>query len=163
VPTRIRRIRDDRTWYNPVSGDILAGRRSLLFHAIVANTHPGGGKQRCQEPKYANCSEKRFLTPLLFPECRGFTIVRARKCFHCGSDLTLPTTAAPNPRPQQPVQQKPPSAEEEEAAAVAFAQAQDCINTGQSQLAGEILKDIVKRFPKTQAALKAQRCPEYPS
>jgi hypothetical protein len=97
------------------------------------------------------------------PECRGFTIVGARKCLHCGSALTLPTTAAPNPRPQQPVQQKPPSAEEEEAAAVAFAQAQDCINTGQSQLAGEILKDIVKRFPKTQAALKAQRCPEYPS
>ena len=98
------------------------------------------------------------------PECLGVTIEGAKKCLHCGSNLISPTAAPPTSLPQSSHAQNPyvpPGAKEEELAEAALVQAQDYITSGQPQLAQDILRDLVRRFPKTQAALTARRRPEY--
>jgi len=47
--------------------------------------------------------------------------------------------------------------EHETQAANAFAQARDCVENGQKGMAIDILKDIIKRFPNTKAAVQARK------
>ena len=47
--------------------------------------------------------------------------------------------------------------EHETQAANAFAQAHDCVKNGQKEMAIDILKDIIKRFPNTKAAVQARK------
>jgi len=64
----------------------------------------------------------------------------------------IPTMPAPKTAPPDVI----PSADEQQAAN-AFSQARDCVNNGQKQMAIDILRDIIRRFPDTKAASQARK------
>ncbi|TWU60914.1 SHOCT domain-containing protein [Crateriforma conspicua] len=67
----------------------------------------------------------------------------------------------PPPVPATPTHAARPAAsivsDNESQAANSFSQARDCLNNGQKEMAIEILKDIIKRFPETNAAARARK------
>jgi hypothetical protein len=75
--------------------------------------------------------------------------------------LTAPSTPTPSPKTPQPpsaaAASQEPTVSEEETAAHHFAKAKEYVTAGQKDVAIAILKDIIKNFPRTQAAAKARR------
>lgn len=66
-------------------------------------------------------------------------------------------SSRPPPRPAASHEHQSPNVGLEEEAQRSFDHARKCVNDGQKDLAIEILKDIVKRFPNTTAAERARK------
>lgn len=75
--------------------------------------------------------------------------------------LGVPGTSIPTHVPIAPSPTVKPASsvgsENESQAANSFSQARDCLNNGQKEMAIEILKDIIKRFPETETAARARK------
>jgi hypothetical protein len=64
----------------------------------------------------------------------------------------VPATRVPKPDPPKVVEKT-----NEEQAASSFSQARECVKNGQKQMAIDILRDIIQRFPNTKAAAQARK------
>jgi hypothetical protein len=74
-----------------------------------------------------------------------------------GLGNTPPPTHAPPPLPAQDIVPNHATATDEAQPNRAFEEARECIKNGQREMAIDILKDIIRRFPDSKAAAQARR------
>jgi hypothetical protein len=74
-----------------------------------------------------------------------------------GIGTTSVSTQTPPPLPPQAIVPNSTETTDETIATNAFEEARECIKNGQKDLAIDILKDIIRRFPNTRAAAQAKR------
>jgi hypothetical protein len=70
---------------------------------------------------------------------------------------TSPSKQTPPPLPPKSIAPKTEETTDETLASKSFEQARECLMNGQKDMAIDILRDIVRRFPKTKAAAQAKR------